>query len=119
MSWIDSGSQEILRYMDLLSLREKLVAGNIANIDTPGYKTLDINFHSALERANQEMDPDPQPPPIQQVPGLIERPDGNNVSLDRESVILAGIQLEYNVAVALLKQDFSSIQLAITENNGA
>jgi flagellar basal-body rod protein FlgB len=118
MSWVDTGTEQILRYMDLLSVREKLVVGNIANIDTPGYKTLDINFHDALQRADRDLDGDPQPPTVQPVPDLIERPDGNNVSLDRESVILAGIQLEYNMAIALLKQDFSSIELAINENNG-
>jgi flagellar basal-body rod protein FlgB len=120
MSWLDTSTvQEILRYMDLADLREKLAVGNIANIDTPGYKTLDINFHNALNRANQNLDDDPQPPPVYQVAGLIQRPDGNNVSLDRESVILAGVQLEYNTAISLLKQQFSLIQLAINENNGA
>ena len=120
MSWLDMSTvQEILHYMDLVGLREKLAVGNIANIDTPGYKTLDINFHNALNRDNQELDSDPQPPPVYQVPDLIQRPDGNNVSLDRESVILAGVQLQYNTAIALLKQQYSMIQLAITENNGA
>ena len=32
------------QYMDLLSSRQKLVASNIANVDTPGYKTKDIDF---------------------------------------------------------------------------
>ena len=32
------------RYMNLLSARQKLVASNIANADTPGYKTKDIDF---------------------------------------------------------------------------
>ena len=118
MSWLDSSIQEIVRYMALTGLREKLAVGNIANIDTPGYKTLDINFHHELERADQDLAGDPRPPQVQQVAGLIQRPDGNNVSLDRESVILAGVQLEYNTAIALLKQEFSTIQLAITENNG-
>ncbi|HOK47360.1 MAG TPA: flagellar basal body protein, partial [Bryobacteraceae bacterium] len=39
-----AGSLE--RYMDLLSVRQKLVASNIANADTPGYKTRDIDFAS-------------------------------------------------------------------------
>src|SRR5690348_16845658 len=36
------------RYMDLLSARQKLVASNIANADTPGYRTRDIDFQSEL-----------------------------------------------------------------------
>ena len=39
-------SDKLERYMDLLSARQKLVASNIANADTPGYKTKDIDFQS-------------------------------------------------------------------------
>lgn len=120
MSWLDTGTvQRLLRYMDVASFREKLVVGNIANIDTPGYKTVDINFRDALANADQNLSAGPLPPQVEQAQGLIERPDGNNVSLDRESVILAGVQLEYRTAVALLKQEFNRIQMAINENNGA
>ena len=37
--------------MTLLSERQKLVASNIANADTPGYRTQDIDFHSEFENA--------------------------------------------------------------------
>ena len=37
------------RYMDRLSLRQSLTASNIANADTPGYKTKDVDFQSELE----------------------------------------------------------------------
>ena len=38
-------------YMDLLSARQKLVASNIANADTPGYKTKDIDFQTEFANA--------------------------------------------------------------------
>src|SRR5579863_8889050 len=41
---IDGVTNQIEHYMDLLSARQKLVASNIANIDTPGYKAKDIDF---------------------------------------------------------------------------
>ena len=41
---IDRVTNQIEHYMDLLSARQKLVASNIANVDTPGYKTKDIDF---------------------------------------------------------------------------
>lgn len=120
MSWLNTNSiQELTRYLDITGLREKLVAGNIANIDTPGYQTLDINFHQALERAALTQGETPLPPRIVQVQGLIQRPDGNNVSLDRESIVLAGVQLEYRTAIALLRQEFNRINMAINGNNGA
>src|SRR5437868_6288963 len=39
------------RYMDLLSARQKLVASNIANADTPGYHTRDIDFQKEFRQA--------------------------------------------------------------------
>ncbi|MGH9377772.1 MAG: flagellar basal body rod protein FlgB [Terriglobia bacterium] len=123
MSWLDTNSiEKILSYMNVASFREKLVVGNIANIDTPGYQTEDINFHDALERAGQSsegFDATPLPPQVYNPQGLIERPDGNNVSLDREALILSSVQLQYRTAIALLRQEFSRIQMAINENNGA
>src|ERR1700736_6318306 len=68
-------SSRLEQYMDLLSARQKLVASNIANIDTPGYKTRDIDFQfeymSMLKGSN---------PSMVEVPGLVVKNDGNNVS---------------------------------------
>ena len=41
---------QLERYMDLLSARQKLVASNIANADTPGYHTQDIDFQSEFRK---------------------------------------------------------------------
>jgi flagellar basal-body rod protein FlgB len=41
---VDRVTNQIERYMDLLSARQKLVASNIANVDTPGYTAKDIDF---------------------------------------------------------------------------
>jgi len=120
MSWLDASSiQGLVNYLDVTALREKLAVGNIANIDTPGYRTLDINFQNALQQANQGLGSASLAPRVFQVKGLIERPDGNNVSLDRESVILAGVQLEYRTAIALLHEEFRRIEMAINANGGA
>ena len=120
MSWLDEPSiQGLVNYLDVTALREKLTAGNIANIDTPGYRTLDINFQDALQRANLRGGEASLAPRLFQVQGLLERPDGNNVSLDRESVILAGVQLEYRTAITLLHEEFKQIETAINANGGA
>lgn len=120
MSWFDAQSiQGLVNYLDVTALREKLAVGNIANIDTPGYQALDINFQDALRQANQGLGAASLPSRVFQVKGLIERPDGNDVSLDRESVILAGVQLEYRTAVALLHEEFKRIEMAINGNGGA
>lgn len=120
MSWLNSPSiQGLVNYLQVTALREKLTAGNIANIDTPGYRALDINFQDALRRASLAGGEPTPAPSVFQEPGLVERPDGNNVSLDRESIILAGVQLEYRTAVTLLHEEFKQIETAIDANGGA
>ena len=49
----------------------------------------------------------------QNVDGLVARPDGNNVSMDREGLQLAKSQLQFKLGVELLKHEFSSVMSAI------
>lgn len=121
MSWLDSVSTDLLqRFLDLAAKRQALVTSNIANVDTPGYHTKDIDFHGELQRALQGSDDNaPTEPFVREVPGLVVRPDGNNVSVDRESLLLSEIQLQFNIAEQLLKSDFKNLHLAITEGNSS
>jgi len=54
-----------------------------------------------------------QPVRVKQVDGLLERPDGNNVSMDRESLNMAEAQLQFRAGEELLKSEFSSVLDAI------
>ncbi|HUB31571.1 MAG TPA: flagellar basal body protein [Bryobacteraceae bacterium] len=94
-------------YMDLLSIRQKLVASNIANADTPGYQTRDIDFQSEYLTEIGET------PQVREVSGLPVKNDGNNVSLDRESRLLAENDLRFQVASSLLHSQIHQVQLAI------
>jgi flagellar basal-body rod protein FlgB len=106
------------RALDLTSTRQGLVSQNVANIDTPGYKARDIDFRQELQRALGD-DEALQPAPVaREVPGLVERPDGNNVSLDRESLLMAQNQLAFQVDVQLLRAEFNRLQQAINGGNG-
>jgi flagellar basal-body rod protein FlgB len=101
------------RYLDIAAFRQGLLAGNIANVDTPGYRTRDINFGAELQRAIATSSP--AGPNVKEVSGLIERPDGNNVSMDRESMMLAQTQLQFRVGVQLLRSEFRRVLTAINE----
>ena len=109
------------RFLDVDVARYKLVAGNLANIDTPGYRTRDLDFHSELRRAAAEengigeglLQTASFHPGARQVRGLIERPDGNNVSVERESLLLAEAQMKFNLGIQLLKDQFHTISMAI------
>ena len=46
---------------------------------------------------------------------LIERPDGNNVSVDRESLLLGETQLQFKTAVELMRSEFKTLRTAIEE----
>ena len=97
------------KYLDLLSARQKLAASNIANADTPGYKTKDIDFQQEF----MSMVKGEQPQTID-LQGLPDKPDGNNVNVDREARMLAENAMRFNMASALLRGQFNSIKAAIT-----
>jgi len=97
------------KYLDLTSSQMKLTVGNMANIDTPGYKTQGFDFEQAFGSAlNGAGDP-----AAGDVDGLVARPDGNTVSLDRESMQLAKSQLQFKMGISLLRGEYSRVMSAI------
>jgi len=115
MTWMETPLLQLMeRFLDVTSLRQSLIASNIANVDTPGYRTRDIDFEKEMQRAAAMPDAISHPA-VREISGLIERPDHNNVSIDRESMLLAQTQLQFQTGVALLKQEFKRLVTAITE----
>jgi flagellar basal-body rod protein FlgB len=121
-SMVDTPMIEALsRFLDVDVARHKLITTNLANIDTPGYRTRDLDFRAELTRASTEafgvesgrLAYASFTPVVHQVRGLMERPDGNNISVERESLLLAENQIKFNLAVQLLKGQFHGIALAI------
>jgi flagellar basal-body rod protein FlgB len=107
---IDSLTNSLEHYMDLISTRQKLVSSNIANADTPGYKTQDIDFQKSFQSVldggtSQQVD----------VAGLATKNDGNNVDLDREARLLAENSLRFSVATNLMRAEFTTVKEAIKE----
>ncbi|HZS49120.1 MAG TPA: flagellar basal body rod protein FlgB [Blastocatellia bacterium] len=121
------------RVLDLSSRRHQLIAANIANVDTPGFHTKDIDFYGALKEAiasNEsqssnsslagllgfaaptQLDSQPQ---VIEPEGLALRNDGNNVNADREMANMASNSLQYTLATELLGREFSVIRGAIRE----
>jgi flagellar basal-body rod protein FlgB len=128
-------SQALGRFLDLASDQMKLTAANMANVDTPGYKTQGFDFEQEFARqlnvsplslganglggngleANGLGALDPQ---TSVVNGLVARPDGNNVSMDREGLELAKAQLRFRLGVQLIKGEFSQVLSAIHASDG-
>jgi flagellar basal-body rod protein FlgB len=107
---LDGITSGIEHYMDLLSARQKLVASNIANADTPGYKTRDIDFQFEFMSLAQGAHPN-----VVEAQGLPVRNDGNNVDVDREARLLAENAIRFNLASSIAKSQLRIVRLAIEE----
>ncbi|MBN2241183.1 MAG: flagellar basal body rod protein FlgB [Acidobacteria bacterium] len=126
----DSTLQAIGPYMSRLSKRQQIVASNLANIDTPGYKTRDLSFHATIQELLSET-PEPQrtsrpehiggalpgssPAQPYEVPGLVSRMDHNNVDLDRELLKLSETSFGYSMMAEILKGKFRTLAISINE----
>ncbi len=106
----NSISNSLESYLDLVSARQKLVTSNIANADTPGYKTQDLDFQASFQAMLSG-----GAPRQETVEGLETKNDGNNVDLDREARLLAENTLRFSVASNLMKTQIDQIRSAIKE----
>jgi flagellar basal-body rod protein FlgB len=111
---LDPIADRIEHYMDLLATRQKLVASNIANADTPGYKTKDIDFQFEFMSLIKGGAPN-----VNEVSGIPSKNDGNNVSMDREARLLAENAIRFNLAANLMKTQLTLVREAIQEKSGA
>jgi flagellar basal-body rod protein FlgB len=115
-------SEALGRYLSLTTAQLKLTASNMANIDTPGYTTQGFDFSREFAKQMQAT-PDGSGqlevnPPTQSMDGLVARPDGNNISMDREGLHLAQAQMQFRLGVLLLKGEFSTVATAIHSSDG-
>jgi flagellar basal-body rod protein FlgB len=106
--------------MDASQARHTALAGNIANVNTPGYQRKDFNpiFKMELEKAIQSKDVntlksiapkislDSQAGPV--------RMDGSNVNLERELIEMAKNSAQYEVSAAMIAKKYAALRLAIT-----
>jgi flagellar basal-body rod protein FlgB len=108
-------SEQVARYLDLSTSQAKITAANMANIDTPDYRALGMDFEAEMRQAMSDADDGLQPRPVnvQLEDGLIARPDGNNVSMDREGLNLAEAQLKFKTGEALLRLEYQRMMSAI------
>jgi len=119
--------------MSLRSRRNDMIASNIANRETPGYRAQDVVFEKELEAAFHSDRPGPlkttnprhfdgvKREPLELVTGTQinsfnpdPKMDGNTVNLDKEMAKLAENQLMYQAAVRSVNWKFQQLKSAIT-----
>lgn len=120
MQFFSPIAEALSQYLDLSSLQLKVTAQNMANVDTPGYQTMGFDFAGAMHQCLTEVsgnggEPSAERPSplISRTGGLLERPDGNDVSMEREGLNMAAAQLQFRTGVALLRQEFTRTMDAI------
>lgn len=107
-------ANRVEQYMDVVSAKQKLTAANIANVDTPGYKTKDIDFASALSEAASGQGANATRLAAD-VQNLQLKADGNNVSLDREARNLSENALKFHIAGQFLQNQIRLTRTAMQE----
>jgi flagellar basal-body rod protein FlgB len=105
---LDPITSRMEQYLDLLSTRQKLVASNIANLDTPGYRTRDIDFQFEYESQVAGGTPN-----VYEPAGLTVKNDGNNVTLERETRLLSENAMRFNFVSNLLRNELRTMKQAI------
>jgi flagellar basal-body rod protein FlgB len=106
--------------------RETLIANNIANAQTPGYKRQDIDFqtalrneisrfkYSSLDKKIQDVDLRKLNPDVYTDHGNYSyRLDGNNVDIDTEQVELASEQIKYQALTTSITSEFTRLQTVL------
>ncbi len=107
-------------------IRNDVIANNIANATTPGYKRQDVDFESEFRKAlkrSRYISMDDRIADIKTArlnprtfidsANFSYRLDGNNVDIETENVTLASNQLKYNGLIDCINKEFSNLQMVM------
>lgn len=119
--------QVMQRGLDASALRQRVIANNVANLNTPGFKKSYVSFEDQLQAAIKSnggplkgtyslhigvasVDLKPE---VKQVKETTMRYDGNNVDVDEEMVNLAAVTIQYDVIAQGLIDKFNVLGIVI------
>jgi len=115
------------RQMSAAATKQAVAAGNLANLNTPGYKAQDVDFENALDtklgaaagmkttNARHLQGTQPSSIPTKEAEGLAARRDGNTVQVDRELLTMTKAAGEFARAQTALAAKFRLVRYAINE----
>jgi len=113
-------SNVLFEQLNFRGERQKVISSNIANINTPNYKTKDLVFEKELNNAtatlnlkttsnmhlgNISQNSNTSNPRLVQVKGLEEQNDGNNVNLDTQMGEMSKNKILYDAIQSSIKKD--------------
>ncbi|HYQ75320.1 flagellar basal body rod protein FlgB [Cellulomonas sp.] len=97
--------------LDGLAARQRVIAENVANIQTPGYHAKKVQFEDALARAVSAGTGAASATTARSLEPT--RLDGNNVNLDEETLLNVDTQLRYQLATQAVDGTFSGVRTAM------
>lgn len=110
----------LARALDGCALRQKTIANNIANAETPGFRRSEVSFEADLSAAIATRGSSAAKKKLHELKPTVqmdidspERPDGNNVNIDKEMADLTKNSLSYRAATTLLELKGSIIKYVI------
>lgn len=108
--------QILNKLMDSCALRQRVIAGNLANINTPGYTRREVEFQKVLSEAirsgNDDKVAEAAPKVVLDQSGPYRR-DGNNVSVQTEMEVMSDNSLLYNLATTAISRKYAGLHKAI------
>jgi len=99
------------------NLRQKAIASNIANLETPGYRRIDVKFEELLARAldsRGSVKPGEIEPQIHQPKQTPVKSNGNDVNLEAEVGEMIKNSLRHKTFIRLLNKKYSQMELAMS-----
>jgi flagellar basal-body rod protein FlgB len=112
---IDNTQLALERAISGASMRQSVLANNLANAETPGFRRMDVDFHDSLAQAMKSTDAaaieSTSFTPRQDTQTM--RADGNGVDIDTESAAMAKNGLEYEALVSVAKARIQITQSAM------
>lgn len=112
----DLPSRIVENALNAASTRQRVLAHNIANVNTPGFKRSRVDFEAELAQALAGGgSPDQVKPAVVQETDSIGRPDGNNVDVEAESVKMAENQIWHAALTRQISDHFARLRMVIHE----
>lgn len=140
INFLDNANFKLMqKTLDATWERMNVIAENITNVDTPGYKAKRLEFENILrnkmygsdnesysDKLKAKLFPetvkdnslDSVKPIIYTDPSTQMRVDGNNVDIDHENLELVKAKMQYDYLVRKITDEYNLLRYAITEGRG-
>lgn len=132
-NWINASSLPALEQAAMFTeKRQALLAGNIANLDVPGYKTRDLSTSDFQTRLRETLEAGrsagnsaksagqpsavPSMERVRDVSQQVLMHDGSDVSLEEQVTQISKNESLHNISIALMRAQFRNLETAIRES---